>query len=95
MEGISGGKVTDLQPEIEKLKRQLEEKARHLAQAEARVARIQRELEATKTFAPDTDLETRQRIKNMQNALDHEKQRADELQEQMRMQEIRNIEGHA
>ena len=34
-------------------------------------------------------------LKNLQNALDHEKQRADEMQEQMRMQEIRNIEGQA
>ena len=71
--GISGGKVTDLQPEIEKLRRQLEEKARHLAQAEARVARIQRELEATKSFGPDMDNDTRIRIKNLQNQQDQEK----------------------
>ena len=95
LEGISGGKVTDLQPEIEKLRRQLEEKARHLAQAEARVARIQRELEATKSFGPDMDNDTRIRIKNLQNQLDQEKNRADEMQEQMRLQEIRNIEGQA
>ena len=48
LEGISGGKVVDLAPELEKMKRQLDEKSRHLAQAEARVARIQRELETSR-----------------------------------------------
>ena len=49
--------------EIEKLKKQLEEKSGQLAQAEAR---IQRELEATKSFTPDTDNETRQSIRNIE-----------------------------
>ena len=48
----------------------MEENSRHLAQAEARVARIQRELEATKSFGPDMDNDTRVRIKNLQNQLD-------------------------
>ena len=48
LEGMSGGKVIDLAPELEKMKRQLDEKSRHLAQAEARVARIQREMEASR-----------------------------------------------
>ena len=48
LEGISGGKVVDLAPELDKMKRQLDEKSRHLAQAEARVARIQRELESSR-----------------------------------------------
>ena len=120
LEGISGGKVVDLAPELEKMKRQLDEKSRHLAQAEARVARIQRELEASRLELPsllclskltsinysiiiqrsfgaaqEADHEMRSKIKNLQAQLDQEKNRADDLHEQMRIQEIRNIEGQA
>ena len=69
-------------------------KNRRLAQAEAREARIQRELEATKSFGPNMDNDMRIRIKNLQNQLD-KKNRADKIQEQMRLQEIWNIEGQA
>ena len=58
-----------------------------MAQAEAREARIQRELEATKSFGPNMDNDMRIRIKNLQNQLD-KKNRADKIQEQMRLQEI-------
>ena len=37
----------------------------------------------------------RSKLKNLQAQLDQEKNRADDLHEQMRMQEIRNIEGQA
>merc|ERR1712170_275313 len=39
--------------------------------------------------------ELRTRVKQLQHQLDQEKSRADDLHEQMRMQEIRNIEGQA
>ena len=96
LEGISGGKVIDLTPELDKTKKLLDEKSRHLAQAEARVARIQRELENSRSFGPGADeSELRTRVKQLQHQLDQEKSRADDLHEQMRMQEIRNIEGQA
>merc|ERR1712176_66952 len=97
LEGMSGGKVIDLAPELEKMKRQLDEKSRHLAQAEARVARIQREMEASRSFGAtqEVDHEMRSKIKHLQSQLDQEKNRADDLHEQLRLQEIRNIEGHA
>ena len=37
----------------------------------------------------------RSKIKHLQSQLDQEKNRADDLHEQLRLQEIRNIEGHA
>lgn len=97
LEGMTGGKVIDLAPELEKMKRQLDEKSRHLAQAEARVARIQREMEASRSFGAtqEVDHEMRSKIKHLQSQLDQEKNRADDLHEQLRLQEIRNIEGHA
>ena len=96
LEGISGGKpIPDLQPEIDRLRKQMEEKGRHLTQAEARVARIQRELDAQRQQLPESDMETRQKIKNLKRTVEEEKQRNLQLQEQLRLQEMNAIEGQA
>ncbi|CAG5097554.1 Oidioi.mRNA.OKI2018_I69.XSR.g15126.t2.cds [Oikopleura dioica] len=95
LEGMSGGKVPDLQPEVDRLTKTIDEKSRQLAQAEARVARIQRELEAQIKMQPGSDAEARRKIAALKKQLEDERHRNDELQDAVRNQEHRNIEGQA
>ena len=95
LEGMSGGKMPDLQPEVDRLTKTIDEKSRQLAQAESRVARIQRELEAQIKMQPGSDAEARRKIAALKKQLEDERHRNDELQDAVRNQEHRNIEGQA
>ena len=77
-----------------RLRKQYEEKSRHLLQAEARVARIQRELDAQKNI-PESDADSRRKIKDLTRQVEDEKHANLQMQERLRLAEIAAIEGQA
>ena len=77
-----------------RLRKQYEEKSRHLLQAEARVARIQRELDAQKNI-PESDADSRRKIKDLTRQVEDEKHANIQMQERLRLAEIAAIEGQA